>query len=387
MKQPAQKSTGTRSILAIAGLAIVGGYLIATTGPQTQPEESQRPPKMVATAAITPSDHQVHVRAFGTVTPVRRVEIAPEVTGLIIRHHPNLIPGGVLREGDELFAIDPTIMELSAKEATASVRRAETMLAESRRKEAEAQQLSAERVIAQSDLAAIAAEVQIQAAELDRLRATEERIQALLFRHSIRAPFNAIVLNESVEIGQRVNPGFAAATLVGADRFWVNAALPVDQLQWIQLPNGSVPGAAATVFLDTGGGDSESWEGRVIQLLSDVEREGRMARLLIQVDDPLSAPDSTAKTPLLIGSYVRVEIDAGTLSSVLAIDRKALRDGNRIWIADANDQLQIKQAKVRWRAEETVYIDNALADGESLITSPLRAALPGMKIQARPSVE
>ena len=50
-----------------------------------------------------------------------------------------------------------------------------------------------------------------------------------------------------------------------------------------------------------------------------------MAKILISVKDPMNRSGNRNRTPLLIGSYVRVEVDAGNLENVLAIDRPALR--------------------------------------------------------------
>tara|TARA_A100001037_G_scaffold301299_1_gene330482 strand:+ start:1122 stop:2282 length:1161 start_codon:yes stop_codon:yes gene_type:complete len=368
--------------MAVAAVSVLGAYLLVVTGPQTQPEDKSRRPKSVRTVTVEASDQRITLRAHGIVTPVRRVTIAPEVTGLVIGHHPALIPGGSLQEGEELFSIDPTLVELNIKESQAAVTRAEASLEEARRKTVEAERLSVEKVIANSDLASIQAEERIQRAELQRLRVALERSQAMLHRHRVLAPFNSVVLNESVEIGQRVNPGFEAATLAGTDAFWVNAVVPVDQLQFIKLPDADSPGAHAEVYFDTGTETLQQRPGQVVQLLSDMEEQGRMARILIEVSDPLNSGSPQTKAPLLLGSYVRVEIDAGLLKGVLAIDRPALREGDTIWVVDRESQLRIRNPSVRWRTEDTVYIDDVINEGESLIISPLRVALPGMEVRA-----
>jgi hypothetical protein len=105
-----------------------------------------------------------------------------------------------------------------------------------------------------------------------------------------------------------------------------------------------------------------------------------MARVLVSVNDPMGFKKDSKKVPLLIGSYVRVEIEAGELEQVLAVQRDALRERDRVWICDANNELQIRDVEVLWRRDETVYLSNVLEEGETLIVSPLRSALPGMKV-------
>ena len=78
-----------------------------------------------------------------------------------------------------------------------------------------------------------------------------------------------------------------------------------------------------------------------------------------------------------------MEVNAGTFDNVLAIDRNSLREGDKIWIVDENDELHIREAQIRWKQGETILIENILKPSERLIVSSLRVALPGMKVKPR----
>ena len=381
-----EKSSWLRSTIVIV-VALGVGYALLKSGPVTTPEEEKRPPKVVKTVAPTPKSHLISVTAHGSVLPSRRVVIQPQVSGEILRHHPDLIPGGFVAEGEALFEIDSYFARLSAKESVAAVARAEALLKEAKRKREEALRLAKEKVIAVTELAELESQVETQGAELQRLQAVRDRDAELLARHVLRAPFNAMVLEESVEIGQRVGSSYEAATLVGTDEFWVRVALSMDKLRWVKVPAKGEPGARVDVFLEMGDGYTEKLTGRVVRLLSDLEREGRMARVLVSVKDPMGFNGDSKKSPLLIGSYVRVEIEAGELDQVLAVQRDALREQDRVWICDVNNELQIRDVEVLWRRDETVYLSNVLKTGDSLIVSPLRSALPGMKLNPQEIVQ
>jgi len=364
----------------VAGAGFVGWWLYQT-GPVAQPIEESRPPKSVRTVTVVPSDYPVRILAYGNVIPARRVRIEPQVSGVVVRLHEGLRPGGMVGEEEELFAIDPRLAELDLEAARTEVARAEVSLAEAQRKWEEGQRLANEQVIPVTELASLESTVRIQTAELERLRVRAARQEELLARHVVRAPFNAVVIEESVEIGQNLDAGTATMTLVGTDEFWVMVVVPIDQLRWIEPPSGDRPGAIASIILDSGNGASERFPGEVIQVLSDLETEGRMARALIRVRDPLSRTAAEAgQPPLLLGSYVRVEIAAGVLENVLAIDRPALRGGDQIWVVDGRNRLQIRSVTVRWREGETLYIDPVVESGEKLIVSDLRVALPEMEV-------
>ncbi len=369
--------------LVVVAVATGGGWLLLKSGPRTQPTEEVRAPKIVKASALKPESHRITVAAHGSVIAARELIIEPEVTGPVVRLHESLVPGGVVRAGEELLAIDTTLAELTLVEAKAAVARSEAELKEAQRKRDEARKLADETLLSKTELAALEADLETEIADLQRLKAAQSRAEELLRRHVIKAPFNALILEESLEIGQRVDPGLAAATLAGTDEFWVRAALPIDRLPHVRLPKDDQPGASVRIELETGDGKQATRKGRVVRLLGEMERTGRMARVLVSVNDPLGLNPGGDTTPFLIGSYVRVEIDAGVLENVLAIDRSALRDGNRIWVADENNELQIKDAEVLWREDETIYIRSVLGAGERLIVSPLKVALPGMKVDVQ----
>ncbi|HAV60866.1 MAG TPA: hypothetical protein DCY13_00685 [Verrucomicrobiales bacterium] len=357
------------------------------TGPVTKPTEEKRPPRIVKTVQVRPTTEEITVTAYGTVIPARRVAIETEVSGRVIGMHPQLRPGGRIQRDEELFTIDPTLAKLTLQQTEAELAGAEANLQEAARKHREAEQLVQERVVAETELASLEAARRQQLAEMERLKARRDRDEEMLRRHVIRAPFNALVLDESVELSQRVDPGDLTVTLVGTDEYWVSAAVPTDKLPWIRLPAAGRTGASVKVEFDTGNGRMAAYDGEVLQLLGDLEEAGRMARVLVRVHDPLRHQTAAGTPPLLLGSYVRVHFDAGRLEGVLAIDRTALREGDRIWVADANGRLQIRDVEVRWRKEETIYIDTELRPGEALIVSDLRVALPDMEVEAHPADE
>ena len=64
-----------------------------------------------------------------------------------------------------------------------------------------------------------------------------------LKRTQIKAPFDAVVLSEQVEVGQRIGPGQSVVRLAGTQTWWVEVSLPLEHLQYLEIP-----GAKAHVF-------------------------------------------------------------------------------------------------------------------------------------------
>lgn len=383
------------TILLIFAILVFGGMIslfLIWTGPEIAPEEKTESAKIVQTIPLVAHARSVAVSAFGGVVPSRIVVVKPQVSGRVIWQSDSVILGGRVKEGDELIRIDPKDYELALSEVKSNLEQARfEREVESGRQviaQREWNELQSELDMEEVNQSLVLREPHLRRAEALMEKATNdiEVAELHLSRTVLHAPFNAMVIKESVEVGQLLNPGSEICELVGTDEFWIQVTVPFSQLKWVRVPADGRPGAKARVILDTGDGDFQQWDGEVLRVLSDLDPLGRMARVLIAVQDPLGLEGPSGdKLPLLLGSYVEVKIDAGELEDTLTIPREALREGNQIWVVGDNNLLKIVEAKVLWPEKDTILISSDLQKGERLIVSDLRVALPGMKVAPQPS--
>lgn len=389
-----KKKSIFRTLVAIILILLVGGgisLLLVWTGPETTPKDKSSSAKIVQTIPLVPQTRAVAVSAHGAVVPSRKVIIKPQVSGQAIWQSESMTMGGHVLEGDELLRIDPKDYELALAEVKADLEQARF-----EREVESGRQVIAKREWSElrSDLnmedvnqSLVLREPHLRRAEALMVKATNdiEGAELQLSRTVIRAPFNAMVVEESVEIGQLLSPGSEICELVGTDEFWIQVTLPFSELKWIQFPDENHSGAEAYVILDMGEDEPVKWQGKVLRLLSDLDPLGRMARLIVTVQDPLGIRSGGNKLPLLLGSYVQVKVNAGELENTLRIPRSALHEGDNIWVVGSDNLLKILPAKVLWPEKDTVLIANNMEPGDQLIVSDLRVALPGMEVAPQPS--
>jgi hypothetical protein len=107
-----------------------------------------------------------------------------------------------------------------------------------------------------------------------------------------------------------------------------------------------------------------------------------MAKLIASIRDPLSLKPANAGCPtMILGAYVRIEIDGKNLPNVVQVPRLALRDGSKLWIVSPRSTLDIRSVKTVWSGREFVYVADELRDGESLIISGLATPVQGMALR------
>ncbi len=369
-------------IIIAAGLFAVN-YLTRST-----PKAHRRPPKKITprvqVRTIMPTTETIIVRATGTVIPARKITLKSRVAGEVIDIHPDFSPGGFLKKGALVLKIDDTDYQLALarKQSEIAGARYAIALEEGRQEVARREWALINKgkpgSDADADLALRRPHLKKVQADLKAARIGIKQAKLNIQRTRIRAPFNATILATYVDIGSQLTVQERIADLAGTDEYWVQVSIPVDRLQWISIPSSHLKtGSPARVIYRS---DAER-TGSVIKLLGDLEPEGRMARLLIAVKDPLSRDHhDPRRPPLLIGEYVRVEIEGKKLDTVYRIPRSALRNGTQLWIIGPDNKLVIRPAETIWRDPETVFLKTGLQPGERLIVSDLATPIAGMPV-------
>lgn len=376
-------------IIVVAGIAGAAYLQKSATRPQKRPPTKWVP--VVETQALQRTSHRVTLTAMGTVIPARTVLLKSRVSGQVVTINPEFTDGGFLKNGSVVVQLDDNDYKLTLAQKKSELVNAQYGLKlEMGRQEVaqrEWQLLNGNRgkEAFDSDLALRKPHLDKARADIDSAKAAVERAALDLDRTRIIAPFNAVVRSKSVDVGSQVSVGESMAELVGTDAFWVQASIPVDRLEWIHIPQRkNEKGSVAKIYYSGG----HTVKGKVVRLMGDLASEGRMARILIEVKDPMQhkAKERTVP-PLLIGEYVRVEMEGRQLDDVFVIPRTTLRDGNSVWIMNDDMTLSIRKVNPVWRSDTTVVIQNDLKQGQQLVVSDLPAPVEGMAIRHKPEQE
>jgi len=372
------------SIVIIAAGIAGARYLI-----HTKPKVNRRPPvkmaPLVKTEPLTLETYKVNVPAMGLVVPAQAVVLKVPVPGEIVEMSQEFTEGGLLKENALILQIDPKDYQLALQQKQRSLSDAEyAYKLELGRQDVARREwdlLYGGKNIdpVESELALRKPHLEKAQIDVEGARAELEQAKINLARTRITAPFNGLVLNKYIDLGSQVSVQEKLADLVGTDAYWVQVSVPVEHLKWLKIPKDyAEEGAQATIIYR----EDNVRQGRVIRLLADLSKEGRMARLLVEVRDPLDLQvKDNRRPPLLIGEYVRVLIEGASLPDVYRIPRFALRNDNQVWILDKEEKLAIRSVETLWRDEEYVFVRDGLQPDNLLITSALAAPVDGMQLR------
>ena len=386
---------GLRLLLGLVILSI--GLAISVYWMKNKPKSTRRAPQpqaaLVEVTQVSPQNRTVIVNAMGTVVPARTVQLACQVSGRIVEVNDNFVPGGHFTVNERILRVEPKDYELALRQRAGDLAKAQCDL----KLEAGRQSVALREYellgtdVQEQDKELLLRNPQLQIAEaaVASAEASVEMAILDLTRTDVVSPFNAAVQSRNVEMGSLVNAGTVLASLIDVDKYWVQVSVSVEDLKWIAIPGATgSKGSRVRVYYESAWGPDVFRTGTVERLLPDLEPQGRMARLLVAVPDPLQIElDSPERHALIIGAYVRVQIEGQELQGIVQVPRTALRDGMNVWVMQADDTLDIRRVNAVWNTNDHVYVDNGLSQGNLLITSDLPTPVQGMTLRTMdPSV-
>ena len=349
-------AVGIAKIL-VAALILVGAFAAyryqMNTSPRAGRKKPPPQPKLVQVIPVRKADCTTTVKGDAVVVPAQKVMLRPQVTGQLVEISDDVVPGGIVRAGQKLITVDHRDYEILVRQRQYEVARALRDLKLEQGNQAIARQeyeLLGEE-ISEEDRELVLREPQLasaQAAE-ESAKAALEKARLDLARCDVNAPFNAIIQDKHVDLGATVSLNTNLVTLIGTDEAWVEVKVWINKLKWLTIPrqNGE-PGSTVKISNTLVWGAGRYRMGRVVCLVGELETQGRLARLLVAVDDPFCLKSENRDQPqLLMGSYVSAEIQGRSLSSVFPIKWTHLRgENNQVWIMDDEGELEIRPVQV-----------------------------------------
>jgi RND family efflux transporter MFP subunit len=381
VKSPRQKKLAIGVILLLLVAGLVLSWLLIKTGPKATRKAPAKIKTTVKVITVKPLSRNVTVTGLGRLIPALEINLQARVSGEVIYLHPDFVPGGIINKGEILVKLDDIDyqLKLQQRQNALSERLADLRMEEGSQTVARQEwelinqvsddidQSSKDLALRKPQLAKARANLKFAEAELDKAKID-------LARTIIKAPFNGVIRKKNIDLGAQVSSQSSIGILTGTEVFWADIPLGVDKLEWIDLPGPDHHGAAVKIFYN-----DNFRQGRIIKLQAELDPQGLMARVLIEVSDPLGLKNH--KPPLLLGSFVRAEIKGKMLKNVFEIPRSALQEDNQLLVATPENTLHIQPVEVVWKDSDHVYVKQGLSPEDRVIVSNVPSAIEGMLLK------
>lgn len=381
-----KKKTVWISLGLLAG-SILAALIFFWTAPEAEMVGASKTTAMlVDVVQAERGDFSPTVVATGIVQPATDISLSNQVGGEITRIASQFLPGAYVNKGELLLQVNPADFE-----NTLLLRKSDLALAKS-----DFEVELGRQDVAQKDYELIGDEFspenrnlvlrkpQLEAAKANVTAAEAAVNQASLDleRASIRAPFDAHILSRNVNLGSQIAPGSDLGRLVGIDEYWVMANVPLSKVNWLEIEeNTDGLGAPVKIVHPAAWEPGQFREGRVSRLVGALDNQTRLARVIIKVEDPLMRrTPNPEKPPLIIGTFVEVQIEARKLENVTRLERQYIRPGNTVWVME-DGELAIREVSILFEDQDYAYIKEGLEDNAQVVATDLATVVNGSPLR------
>lgn len=334
------------ALFAVGGIILFGPELLDSAGARSEERRSDSEKTItVRVAKVRANQGSIGggLRAVGTLEPLREVQLAFAVEGVVQRWSAD--DGDDVAEGALLAALDPTPFEAEVSRAQARVDYLEKSLARSRR-------------LREQD-ALTSEEFEAQQAELSGAQAALRLARWRLGRSSLRAPFGARVVRRMAEVGQVVAPGAAAFDLMEVERLQMDAALAAIDLPRVDLQ--------APVEVHVRGREDLRARGHIVHAPVRSDARSGSVPLRVRIDNPgglfLAGMVAEARFGETGPRAGRTELRVH-LSAIRVDD-----DGPSVWRVEDRSVVRVPVEVGAVRGDEVV-VGGGLRDGDRVVLQP-----------------
>lgn len=223
--KPRQHQTGspTQTLLGLAAVLLSG---LTGCGGAESDNLAPRQDESVAVqvAQVRLETLRETVRGIGTLRAAETVEIKPELNGIIREIH--LEEGATVDQGQLLFSVDDQKLTHQLAARKAALKAALVRQADAQRLFRRMEGLVERGVANQDELDDTETDYLAAAAEVARMEAEVELIEARLDDTRLRAPFAGVISEHSVDAGDYVQAGDHLATLYRISQMEIAFTLP-----------------------------------------------------------------------------------------------------------------------------------------------------------------
>jgi RND family efflux transporter MFP subunit len=328
-----------------------------------------QPPTVVNVVAPQRQDVGVVVAANGTVTPLRTVDLHPQTTSTIRTVH--IKEGQFVKAGQPMFSLDDREDRANLEKVQAQVARDQASLADIERQYKRAQDLVAQKFMAQSAVDTLRSQVEAARALLRSDQAAAKASHVSTSYTEIRAPMSGRVGAINVFPGSLVQLSTSLTTITQLDP--INVAFTLPESSLASLMDAQKRGK---VEVEARAGS----EGKPVKgFLSFVDNTVDPTAGTIKVKAEFDNRD----TSLWPGQYVNTRVIVRTIKNAIVIPQNAIvtnAKGTFVYVVEAGDTARLVPVERLYSFGVNAAV-TGLTGAEQIITEGKQNLRPGGKVR------
>lgn len=354
------------AVIAFIALSFVISFVLKSTNDPVGKKTAQDRALLVETIDVSTTPYRISFSTTGTVEARKEITIVPEVTGRVIKANDNFFAGGLFKNNELLFVIDPRDFRLEVKRLEAEVARAKTGLdlerAESRAALAEWMQINGDTpapdlVARKPQMAEATALLKAAQAQLDNAKLDLERTRFIF-------PFNGRVISSDISAGQYVVSGQSYGRVFNMDSLEIRSSLKDKQLEWLlNTPDPKITITASYL------GKKRSYKGLLKRAASTLDTNTRFAAVRFGFAEKVE--------DLLPGVFTNISITGQEMADIMRLPSQALQQENKIWLLNDDNTLSSIEPDIIYANDSYIAI-RGMTGTKRVVISHVSGGTEGM---------
>jgi len=341
--------------------------LIAWSGCSAPKEEKTvvAKPRPVNVLTVAPRDLPIVVRAVGRLAANREVVLSAQVSGIVQKY--DVDTGDAAATDQPVVTLDPTDYRLALEEARANLQAVRARYAAAGNSFQRAEQLLPENVITPETYDKIEAEYKSARAAVSQTEAMVDINRRRLDKTVIKAPFDGLVTNRLVEMGQNINVGDPVMAIADMRRMRVKIYL--NEQDYVYLDKDDNVSLRVEAFPEA------AFSGRVDKIGVKADPRTNTFEVEILVDNP----DLTLKAGLT--AMVSIVVDEIRNAIMIPQDCVLFRENRKeVFVVTDSGSAAVRKVTLGRVDGSSVRILEGLAPGDRLVTTGAQYLKDGERV-------
>jgi len=383
----------TPIVIVLAAAVILA--IAAAAAPKPAKKSIKLKAPLVDVISLTPEEVTFSIASQGSIVARTETKLTSEVSGQITQVSKKFLVGGFFKKDELLLTIDDTSYQVALLRAQSQQQTAQAKLIEeqARAKQAQDEWLLTGKPLADAPVLALRTpQLKMAQASLLAAQADIKEAQVKLARTKIIAPYDAMLIEKQVDIGQYVSMGSVLATTNAIDYAEVRLPIKHRDIAFLNLnKTNKLINASDSQQLNQISGEVElfyqlngkrhTWQAQLQRYEGVVDSKSRVHYLVAQLEDPYHVLTSSNHDEIRIGTFVNAKVVGKKLTNIISIPMSAVYSGNSIYLLDENNQLVIQQISVLRTDSRFVYTEESIPDNKRLIVTKLATPVSGMTLR------
>jgi len=346
------------------------------------PAKQEMPPPQAGYITIKPQSILRTTEIAARVNPIMSSDVRPQVSGVLQKRL--FTEGGEVKEGEQLYQIDPAPYQATYDSAVATLARNEAALATANAKAERYKPLSLAKAVSTQDYDDAVAAAKEAAADIASAKASIETAKINLQYTKVLSPISGRVGHTAVTPGSLVtaNQTTALTNVTSLDPIYVdmNQAVAVllrlrRELQSGEIEAASHGGAKVTLKLEDGSDYGQIGEVQFAEVTVDAGTGTVLMRAVFPNPQHI----------LLPGMFVRAEIQEGINKNGILVPQQAVSRNTHgdaiVYVLGEDNKAALRIIKTDQAMDDKWIVSDGLKPGERIIVDGLQSIHPGTLVR------